>query len=101
MRHARPDYQGRIVDLQQRIPSGEPVFLLRAQDITAPGLVALWADQLASRGGDPRLVAMAHEQARRMLMWQRAHGSKLPDLPADVLETKSGTMPDGRKVDDQ
>lgn len=90
MRPGRPDYEGRIVDRQHRIPDGEPVFLLRAQDEFAPGLVTLWAEHMHARGGDPRLVAMAHEQARRMLAWQHAHGRKVPDLPGDVIEIKVG-----------
>lgn len=98
MRPGRPDYDGRIVDRQQRIGEQEPVFVLRAGDEFAPGLVTLWAEQMYARGGDPRLIAMAHEQARRMSAWQRAHGSKVPDLPGDVIEIKADDGPRRRTV---
>ena len=32
MKHARPDYQKRIVDLEHLIPEDEPVLLIRGQD---------------------------------------------------------------------
>ena len=96
MRHARPDYQGRIVDLQHRIPDGEPVFLLRSTDEFAPELVILWAERLVARGGDPRMARMAFDHANAMRAWQRAHGAKVPDLPHGIIETK-----DGGEVDEQ
>ena len=46
MRHAREDYNNRIVDLENKIPKDEPVFLLRGQDVLAPGLLLEWAKQL-------------------------------------------------------
>lgn len=98
MRHARPDYQGRIIDVQNRIPRDEPVFLLRATDEFAPELVTLWAERLVARGGDPRMARMAFDQANAMRAWQRAHGSKVPDLPDHVLETKAAEAPEGRTV---
>lgn len=96
MKHARPDYQGRIVDLQHRIPDGEPVFMLRGSDVHAPEIVTRWAEMQAAAGGDPRLVRMAFDQAREMRLWQRAHGSKVPDLPGDVIEYKADGEVDGQ-----
>lgn len=41
MKHLRPDYQNRIVDLAGKIKADEPVFLLRAQDLCSlPALSA-------------------------------------------------------------
>ena len=54
MKHARNDYNGRIVDLQNKIPEDEPVFLLRAQDKLAPELLLQWAMKLRLLGGDPK-----------------------------------------------
>jgi hypothetical protein len=80
MKHARPDYQHRIVDLDGVIPDDEPVFLLRGQDKLAPGLLAQWAEQLLLGGGDIELAKLAHEQAQAMRSYQLRTGRrKIPD----------------------
>ncbi len=79
MKHARPDYD-RIQDPSGKIPVDEPVFLLRAQDRTAPAILDEWARLQIFFGGDSQLAEMAREQALRMREWQAAHGSKLADL---------------------
>ena len=50
MKHARSDYD-RIQDPSRIIPEDEPVFLLRAQDISAPAAVEKWADEHLRHGG--------------------------------------------------
>jgi hypothetical protein len=77
MKHARPDYDD-IQDPSGRIPEDEPVFLLRAQDILAPDLVAAWARQAARSGVSYKMSEMALEQADRMREWRK---KKTPDLP--------------------
>jgi len=82
MKHARKDYD-RIQDPENKIPVGEPVFLLRAQDVTAPDVVRYWAMQAKMRGAAERIVRAAREQADRMVEWQREHGMKIPDMPGE------------------
>lgn len=80
MKHARPDYN-RIQDPDDKIPEDEPVFLLRAQDVTAPFLVRMWAQQAESFGAKQDIVDAARRQAANMTEWQREHGMKIPDMP--------------------
>jgi len=79
MKHARSDYDKRIVDLEGKIPEDEPVFLLRGQDPLAPKLLLMWASDLLLKGGDITMAESAMRQATRMLDWQRDHGTKTPD----------------------
>lgn len=81
MKHARPDYQHRIVDTDGKIPDDEPVFLLRAQDELAASLVVLWAERAHTRGASTEIVKMALQHAAAMRQWAHEHGSKVPDLP--------------------
>ena len=80
MRHARQDYN-RIQDPAGIIPHDEPVFLLRAQDITAPHAVRAWARAQWENKGNRDMGGMAMEHADRMEEWQRVHGAKVADLP--------------------
>lgn len=80
MKHARPDYSS-IQDPTGRIPVDEPVFLLRAKDKTAPGVVDIWATLAEQMGAGPEIVAMARSHAEAMRAWQSKHGAKTPDLP--------------------
>ena len=77
MLHARDDYQ-RIQDPAGKIPEDEPVFLVRAQDRTAPNTVQYWAG--LNEAVSPELAARAYQQVRRMLEWQQTHGCKAADL---------------------
>lgn len=82
----------------RRVPSDEPVFLLRAQDTFAPSAVRLWADLVAAGGGDPAIVADARAHADKMQAWPV---KKLPDLPCpeDVFVTvPATTLPNGTVV---
>ena len=47
MKHARDDY-AHIQDPSGKIPEDEPVFLLRAQDMSAPKTLNVWANALRS-----------------------------------------------------
>jgi hypothetical protein len=78
MRHARKDYQRRIVDLENVIPEDEPVFLLRGQDIFAARVVRFWAALVAQHDGDPAIVTAAMNIADEMDKWGP---HKTPDLP--------------------
>ena len=81
MKHARKDY-GTIQDSSGRIPEDEPVFLLRAQDVTAPTVVRVWADLAEKAGAATDIVAAARAQVEEMRKWQQTHEAKIPDLPA-------------------
>lgn len=63
MKHARSDYQGRIVDLAGRIPADEPVFLLRGQDQFAAPAVRFWADLVRPHNPDLSKIALVHANA--------------------------------------
>lgn len=84
MKHARTDYD-RIQDPAGLIPAGEPVFLLRGQDVLAPKMLDTYATLVEMRNGDPEIVRLTRTHAEAMREWQRAHGYKMPDLPAEVV----------------
>lgn len=84
MRHARSDYDS-IQDASGRIPSDEPVFLLRASDMLAPMVVDAWANMATLKNVDPMMISAAGKQAQIMRKWQISHGSKVPDAPSDAL----------------
>lgn len=86
MIHARNDYQ-RIQDPENKIPVDEPVFLLRAQDKTAPAVLREWVrlnknllkeDIKANRVKDDaelnarkKAIALADAHAFRMEDWPK------------------------------
>jgi len=83
MKHNREDYE-QIQDPSGKIPEDEPVFLLRAQDKTAPDTVEMWAARVALEGGDLDIVDHANAHAQLMREWQEEHGCKVPDMPKEV-----------------
>lgn len=78
MKHARPDYN-RIQDPLGKIPDDEPVFLLRAQDLIAAGIVQEYAFRAKNLGYD-KIAEAAYEHADRMEEWLLANVGKLPDM---------------------
>lgn len=83
MIHARDDYN-RIQDPAHLIDDDEPVFLLRAQDKTAPAAVASWAELQYRLGGNREMARLALDHAERMQAWQVQHPErvKVADMPA-------------------
>ena len=81
MIHAREDYM-RIQDPENKIPDGEPVFLLRGQDKLAPELLLRWAAKLRLSGGEPEMAQMVENHAQEMIAWQKHVKCHLPDLPS-------------------
>lgn len=79
MLHAREDYN-RIQDPENKIDADEPVFLLRAQDLSAPSTLRYWAELNISKGGDSALSDKARAHAKAMERWQAEHLSKPADL---------------------
>jgi hypothetical protein len=58
----------------------EPIFVLRAKDISAPMVVRSWAGWLAlMRTRDAPKVQEAVDLATKMEQWQRVNGAKIPD----------------------
>lgn len=99
MIHARPDYDGRFVDLgpngdaSKAIPSDEPVLLLRGQDKAAPAAAEAWAAENDRLGGDARLSAAVRLHARRIVGYQENTGrSKLSDLPEGMVVADDGLI---------
>lgn len=80
MKHARKDYDARIVDLENKIPIDEPVFLLRGQDQFAPRLLLMYATEIRLSGGDELMARNVEDHAQSMIRWQSKHGGKYPDL---------------------
>lgn len=80
MKHARNDYAA-IQDPRGLIPEDEPVFLLRAQDVTAPAVVEYWVMKARDAGALKNITEAAKNQAEAMREWQREHGIKIPDMP--------------------
>lgn len=79
MKHARPDYD-RIQDPAGKIPDGEPVFLIRGQDLAAPAALRAYAMLAHENGASLDLINCVLEHVRRMEKWQREIARKTPDL---------------------
>lgn len=86
MLHLRRDYTSRIQDAGGTIPAGEPVFLIRGQDICAPVVIRAWADAAEKRGVAPAVVYRVRQYADEVTAWQRENGAKRPDVPIELLE---------------
>jgi hypothetical protein len=63
-----------------KVPVGEPIFVLRAQDRTAPNTVRHWANMNAMlEGSSQEKIDEAHALADAMEEWQVSNGSKIAD----------------------
>lgn len=62
--------------MSEKIDPLEPVFILRGQDILAPGAVFAWAHSAEKHGIGLTKLAGAWESAGKMLAWKHR---KLPD----------------------
>jgi hypothetical protein len=80
MNHGRHDYQ-RIQDPENKIPSGEPVFLLRGQDPLAADAVEAYAARAEAAGASEAFVASARAQADTMRRWAAREDTGTPHLP--------------------
>lgn len=88
MKFGRKDYDRRIIDIDNKIPVDEPVFLLRSSDIYAPQLLLEWAKLMMLNGGSPEMAKNVIDHAQSMLKWQRDNGKKTPDMYNDSKERK-------------
>lgn len=57
----------------------EPVFTLRAQDVTSPEVIEFWIRKVAEKGGAGPKLAQAQADAEAFRAWQAEHGCKVPD----------------------
>jgi hypothetical protein len=71
--HGAPDYNSKTAAGCEA--TGEPCFLLRAQDRHAPAQVHNWASMVS----DPQMAGEGHRIGDAMGAWQREHGAKEPD----------------------
>lgn len=79
MKHFRPDYQDRIVDLEGKIPDHEPVVLFRAQDECAIHAIDAYIEALQGTPGvHPAFVARFRQIAKEFADWPN---KKVPDSP--------------------
>ena len=62
-----------------RSKDDEPIFVLCARDVIAPGLVREWARYAKARGVNDEKIRTAFKLADDMERWQDVNGSKLPD----------------------
>jgi len=81
MLHARNDYNKRIQDSEGIIPTDEPVFLLRGQDIFAPVILNIYATLVKQSAlPDENIVRNVEEHAEIMRNWHLNHKRKHPDM---------------------
>lgn len=80
MKHARKDYN-RIQDPDGKIPDGEPVFLIRGQDLAAPDTLRAYAILAHKNGAAQNIIDATLKQVREMEDWQRKVARKTPDMP--------------------
>lgn len=67
------------------IPDDEPVFILRAKDVTAPEVVRYWCDVQDREGGDETVTWRIRRFAEEMEAYGQEHGAKMPDTPHELL----------------
>ncbi len=65
--------------LRTKVGTDEPVFVLRAQDLTAAGAVEKWAETVEWRYGHSEKTESAMLVARQMRAWGRDNAMKVPD----------------------
>lgn len=70
MLHARKEYQD-LEAIEKKIPTKEPVFLIRAQDAVGADTVRYWAQRNAELGGSAELTKQAIQHAEKMDKWPK------------------------------
>lgn len=105
MRHARADYnQLDHGELGKKIGADEPVFLLRAKDVSAASAVRVWAmkhRQMAEEmfGNDPDALTRANQVAasaeRHATLMEAWPDRKLASVPIGALELDDPYVTEG------
>ena len=71
---------GRLVDkCLDNVKVGEPFFVLRASDVTAPWAVRNWAANAQTKGTPQEKIDEAMKIATEMETWGQRNGAKVPD----------------------
>lgn len=73
------------------IADDEPVFLLRASDVTAPDTVVAWARLQYDQKGNRDMAGLAVNHADAMRAWQKVNGAKVPDMPGAPRTDNGGS----------
>jgi len=95
MLHARQDYNRRIQDSENLIPDGEPVFLLRGQDVHAVDILERYVTLVKREGADhdKTIVSNCLGHIAAIKKWQEENGSKNPDMcTSDSVYTENGKL---------
>jgi len=79
MIHARKDYNVRIQDSAGLIPSDEPVFLIRGQDVVGHAAVRAWANLHRVNGGSDVAYELAMKHADLMEAWPKKKNADVPE----------------------
>lgn len=79
MRHGRPDYNRRIIDLDGEIPEDEPVLFIRGRDPAALAAARAYVHEIQRLGGPLVVVGRMADQADSIEVYQRTHGTRMPD----------------------
>lgn len=63
------------------IPEGEPLFILRAQDVTVVPVIRFYGTSALAAGATPEFVQHVNEDAYEFEQWQEANPGrvKIPD----------------------
>ncbi len=80
---------GKVTIERGTIGEDEPVFVIRAADVSAPAAIRAYAFEAQRHGADASLTTPVFERAEQVRAWQRQH----PDL-VRVPTTKPGQIQD-------
>lgn len=61
------------------VADDEPIFVLRAKDIIAPGIVQAWKTAAQAKGVPAEKTREAERCRLQMLGWQAKYSAKMPD----------------------
>jgi hypothetical protein len=77
----RSEKYGRVSTERKDIPDDEPVFVIRARDVTAVPAIRAYAQACAGAGAAPAHLDGVHAAARAAYAWQQENPGlvKLPD----------------------
>jgi hypothetical protein len=83
MKHAREEYNTRIVDLDNKILEDEPVFLLRGQDKCFVPMLQLYLFMVSITTGDVEVIKSLYSHIAYGEAWQTVNKDrvKFADLP--------------------
>lgn len=69
---------GHVTTEMGDIGENEPVFIIRAQDKTAPHMIAVYAAMADIAGAPPSFLDNLETAMEDMIQWQLVNGSRVP-----------------------